>query len=787
MKKTIRKSFNIKRKVIITAVVALAIVALVFTIVGYIYQTTVRQCYDNLYNQTAMVKTELYMQMSADSEQLKTIANFASPVFQQEDVRVLYKALENNNAENIHFDNSEDDFAPVFNSFRKNGIIDELEILVPGDILITASGTYEVGDFISFKETVKLGEHISNLRRSYISKNKRVIHNAVPIVLDGETVAVLMGVSDVARLGTQYSNLLKYEHAHMQLVDGKTGEFIFNSDHMLPGRVDDIYASQEAKVRYMKALKTGDKGSIEYMSKHDGKYVFATYDSLNINDWRVIVAMPEEAVFAEARATIKTIAILSAALILLMGLYVWFLMVEERKRLRLSLASSSVRKLLLEFGQRNESLRETLELICDIGNARSAFFVDTDRDEYDFIRQEYIEFSLDMEERYAFVDYLANYADNKKRDLFVKEIIADAPLKETNPELYSLMEAHNITNTVFTVIWDKNNHAGVICVINSKKSPEAALLLGEIAMCFSMTVYNKKYLSATEHAAITDTLTGLTNRTGYNRDMISLKLRDYRSLVCVYIDVNELHSYNNKYGHLAGDNMLVYVSKAIEEQFAGHKLYRWGGDEFIVFAENISEQEVLDKISSMKQKIEANKYHVSIGYSYTDEKKDVELLLNEAEKKMYEAKAKYYQDKSNRATLSPQNPSNINHVATGNAALDAALSVMSQRYFGIYAVSLEDDSARIILIPESFDNILEERRYFSKAMEIYIANQVSPDYHRALNTFMNYEVIKNTLAKGIIPTIMYKKLSGEEITLTVHMLDNDNCMSETLWVFEKED
>ena len=89
MKKAIRSSLKIKRKIAITVLVAFTIATLLFAIIGYIYDTSVEQCYENLFNQTALVKKELVLQAEADSEQLKTIVNFATEIFEKKDVKNL--------------------------------------------------------------------------------------------------------------------------------------------------------------------------------------------------------------------------------------------------------------------------------------------------------------------------------------------------------------------------------------------------------------------------------------------------------------------------------------------------------------------------------------------------------------------------------------------------------------------------------------------------------------------------------------------------------------------------
>ena len=108
----------------------------------------------------------------------------------------------------------------------------------------------------------------------------------------------------------------------------------------------------------------------------------------------------------------------------------------------------------------------------------------------------------------------------------------------------------------------------------------------DVAVCFSIAIYNKKYLNKTEIAATTDSLTGVSNRVTYKKDLLMFDEEKPQEFSCIYIDVNELHLINNKYGHAAGDEMILYIANTLKEVFYGHKIYRIGGDEFLVFAEN---------------------------------------------------------------------------------------------------------------------------------------------------------------------------------------------------------
>jgi hypothetical protein len=80
----------------------------------------------------------------------------------------------------------------------------------------------------------------------------------------------------------------------------------------------------------------------------------------------------------------------------------------------------------------------------------------------------------------------------------------------------------------------------------------------------------------------------------------------------------------------------------------------------------------------------------------------------------------------------------------------------------------------------------EDEENFSKLLTKYIDDIVQPDFHRAVMSFLNYDAIKRHISEGKIPSITYKKVHGESVTLSVYNLDDDNDnVKETLWVFAK--
>ena len=158
--------------------------------------------------------------------------------------------------------------------------------------------------------------------------------------------------------------------------------------------------------------------------------------------------------------------------------------------------------------------------------------------------------------------------------------------------------------------------------------------------------------------AITDALTGLGNRRWMD-DMFQRELLRTRQITpptcLMMIDVDNFKRYNDRYGHIAGDQILAGVATALRDYLRPTDLIgRFGGDEFAVLLPHIELQaatetadRILDEIANLSPPSFLSQVTVSIGVTAAAARDDLDSIVHRADRAMYQAKT----DGRNRVTV----------------------------------------------------------------------------------------------------------------------------------------
>ncbi len=156
------------------------------------------------------------------------------------------------------------------------------------------------------------------------------------------------------------------------------------------------------------------------------------------------------------------------------------------------------------------------------------------------------------------------------------------------------------------------------------------------------------------HESLHDKLTGLPNRSLFYDELArSIKIaqrRDDFHFAVLFLDMGRFKLINDSLGHLIGDKVLVEVANRLSSCLRPEDTAaRFGGDEFIILLNNISDKndparvaERIQKKLSLPLNIENHEIFPSASIGITlsaDEYKNPEEILRDANTAMYKAKA----------------------------------------------------------------------------------------------------------------------------------------------------
>ena len=100
--------------------------------------------------------------------------------------------------------------------------------------------------------------------------------------------------------------------------------------------------------------------------------------------------------------------------------------------------------------------------------------------------------------------------------------------------------------------------------------------------------------------AETDMLTGLLSRNGLDA---AIKRRTSDTVSVIYLDLDGFKAINDRYGHAAGDQVLVEISTRLRDIALGQPVARFGGDEFVIVLANDAPLSGEDVIAALRQSL----------------------------------------------------------------------------------------------------------------------------------------------------------------------------------------
>jgi len=189
-------------------------------------------------------------------------------------------------------------------------------------------------------------------------------------------------------------------------------------------------------------------------------------------------------------------------------------------------------------------------------------------------------------------------------------------------------------------------------VIKPVRLEELMLRLKRVLKERQLTEERIRMMEKLQKLAITDGLTKLYNsRSFYSQLELEVdRFNRYRHpLSLLLLDIDNFKVYNDTYGHLEGDKVLVRFSQIIKSCLrANDSAYRYGGEEFTVILPETGGERAKTVAQRIRKTLESEKFSpkpgkdvkitISIGVTQYFPKEELSTFIQRADKAMYLSK-----------------------------------------------------------------------------------------------------------------------------------------------------
>ncbi len=151
-----------------------------------------------------------------------------------------------------------------------------------------------------------------------------------------------------------------------------------------------------------------------------------------------------------------------------------------------------------------------------------------------------------------------------------------------------------------------------------------------------------------EKLAITDTLTGISNRYAFNQALkkeISRSNRHNMIFSLLMLDMDHFKNINDTYGHDIGDSVLISMTEVVKASLREEDIFaRIGGEEFMIILPETDKQTAFEIAERIRHRIETFSFKphqtitLSIGISTYHKGEDAEDVTKRADIALYKAK-----------------------------------------------------------------------------------------------------------------------------------------------------
>lgn len=236
--------------------------------------------------------------------------------------------------------------------------------------------------------------------------------------------------------------------------------------------------------------------------------------------------------------------------------------------------------------------------------------------------------------------------------------VPDFPASQMLPELF---DAEHKRGEYYFLPLHFGERCMGYCVIKDSDFPVNSKLFHHFIMNISNSLESVRKIICLDRVTqklnklyTIDTLANINNRNGFrisSQHLYQKCIREQKSVMLMFLDMDGLKYINDTFGHKAGDNAICCMAQVLLESCTGEEVCcRFGGDEFIIFAPDYTEKQaqalsdrIQENLDRMNQENHfAYQLAASSGYYLTIPTPDMNLfqLVTIADNIMYAEKKK---------------------------------------------------------------------------------------------------------------------------------------------------
>ncbi len=316
--KTLLKKINRQGKENIIAAITLKVLLGIgfFAVLWILRSYTVNSCLHTLEQETQEVRQNIQIQISFAQSRLETLAD----IIEKEDDITSERTVQ------------------ILKSDTGMDLVSRLGIILPDDRIMQQDGTLsEPVNGITFDALDGKQTFITNMEPDNLKPDQFVLFFNIPIVKEEQTEGILFGVIEPQTLSDYFEVDIFDGNADIFILDAQNMEFIMDTLHgegesaALEGHTIKKGYSKEQIAR---DFADGEGGITAYFSRSQKEYLYTAYEPAGINDWFVMLTVPEHVVFMESIYIEKVLFWLGLYETAILIIYILWDIIRTRKEVR---------------------------------------------------------------------------------------------------------------------------------------------------------------------------------------------------------------------------------------------------------------------------------------------------------------------------------------------------------------------------------------------------------------------------------------------------------------------